>query len=280
MPKPSTVNKNNKYGFEGDPWVEDAMIRAILDYKPNLLVETGTRFGATTRRLMALMKKHCTDHWQLFSSDLDKEALDIAIPLVEAAAVKMDTAKRSFVLRCCSADMIRLLTIDMDYRRCIFYLDAHWGRVVIDRELDAIYTAVRNKSLAPPVIFVHDFYVPGEKGMKYEKIGRTPLGHDMLREGISAIYRDTGYRLLMNNSEHSGGQHCGVGIFRPSVFHMPRLEDVFTRYNVFGDEIGEMLHFEELLEPLCEKVSPEDALDGLRIPRMSSLLSTKVTHQE
>lgn len=281
MGKPKSVNKNNRYGFEGDPWVEDAVEAAIRDFQPQLFVETGTRLGATTRRIAALLKMNLgKDGWKMFSSDLDREALDIAIPSVEAAAVRMNVARNVHVMRCCSADMIRMVTHGLSMVRAVFYLDAHWGRVVIHRELDSIYSAVKAEQISPPVIFVHDFHVPGE-GMKFERVGKAPLGEGLLKEGLDAIYKHSGGYLHNHNSaKYCGGQNCGVGVFWPKSNDAPLLRSAFGAKSIRGEQIGDMVTFEELLEPLEEKVSHQDATSGLRIPRVHDYSSSRVALQE
>lgn len=126
----------------------------IQGFAPQLIVETGTYRGMTTRFLA-----EAAPGVPILTVELSKRALGFARRNVrDLSSVRVEAGDSRFLLRKLSAEP------GIGQQRIFFYLDAHWGPdlPVVD-ELVSIFSAWQDA-----IVAIDDFEVPDDPGYGFD----------------------------------------------------------------------------------------------------------------
>jgi predicted O-methyltransferase YrrM len=166
------------------------------EYNLTVFFETGTHIGISTSILSALFDR-------VYSVEIKQDFYEKAIA---------NNADNSNVVieKMNSVDFVAK-HLREEQEGVGFFLDAHWGDYwpLLD-ELRTI--AAKN---VKPVIFIHDFYVPGPNGkakFHFDKYKGKALNLNFVKKEIEGIYGVDNYRFYcIEDSE----VNSGVGVFAP-----------------------------------------------------------------
>jgi predicted O-methyltransferase YrrM len=186
--------------FNGDTFIAEEFLRLKHEYGLVNAVETGTALGGTTLFL---------------SNNFEK------VYTIEINETYHNIAKQKFIshknIELFKGDSATILTYNLNKlsNRTIYFLDAHWqASCPLLNELQAIAHAGLR-----PIITIHDFKVPGEPLLGFDRIGDQPFTFEWIKPYVDKIYNDKriddrkvpdDYIYYYNTYEGSAGAHRGI----------------------------------------------------------------------
>jgi hypothetical protein len=140
-----------------------AVVEALIaDFRPDLLVETGTLLGHTTRRLAELGPP--------------VRSVEVHPGFYRLARLRLGATSNVEVIRGDSAEALDLLRRQTTYRSLFAYLDAHWyGRLPLAEEVALILD-----SWEETLIVIDDCRVPHDPGYGYDIYEGVAVGIELL----------------------------------------------------------------------------------------------------
>jgi hypothetical protein len=130
--------------FNGDGYIVKEVLSLKNKYDIECLIETGTYIGTTSS----------------WAADNFKEVYSIeSVEEYYNTAYSKHIKKNLYFFLGNSVDILEKIIQKVTNKKCIFYLDAHWGdgKTPTPHELKLI-----KEMTIKPVIIIHDFYVPGK----------------------------------------------------------------------------------------------------------------------
>lgn len=91
------------------------------------------------------------------------------------------------------------------------FLDAHWGKLPLTRELDSMANNKQNKY----IIAIHDFFVPGCPKLGYDSYNNQPLEFNWLKSHFNKIYNNK-FIHYYNSMDKADGAMRGIIYLKPS----------------------------------------------------------------
>jgi len=177
-------------GFSRDQYIKDEVAKLIADYDINLVFETGTYKGNTTRELSSMVKSvHTCEVNESFYNEAKQNLADISnVMMYHGSSPNM-------------IEHFKLNVLGDAERNILFYLDAHWNGTPLIDELKTI-----GKYFKDVVIAIHDFKVPG-KDFGYDSYGGQDYTFDWIKEHLDSIYPN-GYGWKYNDK--ASGSYRGI----------------------------------------------------------------------
>lgn len=194
--------------FDGDTFIPLEFLKLKEKFDIKIAVETGSYLGNTTHWLGENFER-------VYSIENNKEYYDIT-------SNYCSDLKNVELLLGNSQNILGALIGKIKNERCVFFLDAHWGNVCpTPFELSEI-----KRMEIPPIIIIHDFYVPGKshpEGMHNQ--GHPGWGWDYypgfkynwesVENYINDIYGENNYHYYYN--EEVNGARRGVVYIHPKL---------------------------------------------------------------
>jgi len=216
----------DKQGFNGDENINETIKELCARHKVNVIFETGTRYGNTTKRLAA--------HAVTITCELDKLNFEIA----KQNLINKETGKEIAI--CFNCDSIALLNTNLTMQRnksVLLYLDAHGPQgTPLLGELQAVID-----SGIKPVIIIHDFVNPERPEFGFDTYNGQPYTFEWIKPYIDKIYGVENYAISYNGV--AAGAMRGVIYIEPLTFN-ERLEIVSEKI------VNEAADLSQLAEPV------------------------------
>jgi hypothetical protein len=174
--------------FNGDKFIANQVLELKNKFNINVAIETGTAIGDTTLWLSRNFKEVHT--------------FEISEKFYKTAK---DNCKGNNNVNFYLGSSINLLenVINDINERCLFFLDAHWGKSCpTPIELDII-----SKCKHTPVIVIHDFLNPNNRNLGFDSYKDFVYKWDNIKDKIDKIYN--GKYEYFYNTEHEG---ANVGV--------------------------------------------------------------------
>lgn len=180
--------------FNSDTFLQKLFIDLIKKHAPEYIIETGTYHGETTKFL-------CSFNLPVLTTEINNEFLNIAINnLKEYSNVIM-----------CLNDSVNALEENLSKfidKKVIAFLDSHWlNDEVLEREL--IFLKQLNM---PPVLIIHDFYVPG-KDFGYDSYNGKRYDYETYKPYFDNLYGVDNYSYRYN--KQATGSPRGIILLEP-----------------------------------------------------------------
>lgn len=190
--------EQNLAGFENDSIARDRFEELIKEKGVELLIETGTYLGSTTKHF----SKWCEE---VFTIEVKKEHYDQA---------KRNLKGIENVHLCfgSSEKVIDTLFSDLNISSKViaFFLDAHWESY--NPLLDEL-KAIHKHGIKPEFIAIHDFKVPGHPELGFDSYKGQDYDWEWIRESVEKIYGVTGFTVEYN-SEATGAMRGIIYIIK------------------------------------------------------------------
>lgn len=181
--------ERNAKGFEADFFLKQEIERLIKKHSIELVIETGSYRGYTTRQFAAMAPEVITTE---ANPEYYRETLDTIAGLTN---VKAYFGKTEEVLP-------HLLDKYQLQKKILFFLDDHWLENLPLLDELHIIASVGLK----PVIVIHDFKVPG-KTFGYDTYNGQPLNYAYVEEALIKIY---GVHFSHHYNDRAAGAARGV----------------------------------------------------------------------
>lgn len=168
--------------FNGDPALEQLFERYIHRYKPDIIIETGTFQGHTTK----FLAKFGIPVTSIEISD--KNYNDSKNYLKDLSNVRL--------LHMASIDGLKSILEEIRNKRVFAFLDAHWQN---DNALanELLFFAENNMT---PFIAIHDFKVPGIPELGYDRWNNMDYSFENYSDYFDRIYGVDGYNYWYNTA--------------------------------------------------------------------------------
>lgn len=148
--------------FNGQRSRSNAVRRLIELFKPNVIVETGTFLGDTTR-------------W-LAQNGVPVVTIELQPTYIRTARLRLRNFPNVELICGDSVEALGMLVERADISRPLVYLDAHWyERNPLAKELKVVLN-----SWSDAVIVIDDFMVPGDPGYSHDSWNGKPLSDEIL----------------------------------------------------------------------------------------------------
>jgi hypothetical protein len=164
--------ERNVLGYEGDTFIHNELKKLVDSYKIDLIIETGTYFGYTTKKLAELAP--------VKTIEINKEYFEASskmlksIPLIDVESYNGD-----------SPTVLNQILNENEYNNVLFFLDAHWGDVC--PLLDELHI-IRQNQPNNIVIVIHDFLVPNRPDLGFDKYKGQAFTFEWIKPHIDGIY--------------------------------------------------------------------------------------------
>jgi len=190
--------ERNMKGFEGDGIMKAEFENLIKRYNVKGVIETGTYHGGTARALSSMVEHVATIEFN------EKNYLEAKNNLIGFSNVGVNLGNSAEVLE----ENIEDLDIFGDKGRVMFFLDAHWQEYC--PLLDELKVIAKNDWRLPPIIVIHDFFVPNTD-LGYDEYKGQKFDYEYIREHIEAIYlKHNGFNYYYNDKTGAEGARRGV----------------------------------------------------------------------
>ena len=160
-----------------DKFLNEEIDKLVKNHNIETIVETGIYKGWSTSIFAKKVKKVI--------------GIDISDSLInEAKKYNAENKNVDFYLG--SSPEVLNSVLKKNDNSILFFLDAHWGEYW--PLLDELKVIKEKKIL--PVIVIHDFFVPDEKGnakFGFDKYGDTVLNFEYVKSSMDKIYGKAGY---------------------------------------------------------------------------------------
>lgn len=161
--------ERNAKGYEGDTFIHGEIEKLVKKYDINLIIETGTYHGATSKRL--------SEFAHVISFEVNKENFKISKENTKTFGNKITLFNENSV-----AGLKNGFGLFQKEKR-LYFLDAHWwDHCPLLEELELIA-----KDENKPVIVIHDFKVPG-KDFGFDSYKGQDFTFEWIKPSIEAIY--------------------------------------------------------------------------------------------
>ncbi len=182
--------ERNLLGFEGDTILRDKIKSLVKKHKINLIIETGTYMGGTTKVMSGWVDQVIT--------------IESNIEYMVAASKYLAGVDN---VHCVHGDSAKVMK---DYilpnRNILLLADAHW--------MDACPLLDELRQIAEagikPVIVIHDFVVPNHPELGYDSYKGQPLNYEWIKDSLELIYGRDGYKHEYNSKASEGSASRGV----------------------------------------------------------------------
>lgn len=186
--------QQNLAGFENDSFAKEKMKQIIADNNINVVIETGTYLGSTTKHFSQWVPK-------VITIEVNKDNYEKSLKeLANYTNVAQFFGSSDTVLE----EILPLFRQD----NIFFFLDAHWNEY--NPLINELAVIASNK--IKPIIAIHDFKVPGHPELGFDTYGDIIYEWDWIKSSIEAIYGEKGYRIEYN-SEATGAKRGIIYIF-------------------------------------------------------------------
>lgn len=183
----------NALGYEGDSFIHEELKKLVKKFYISLAIETGTFMGATTKRLSELVDLVVSVEANEENYNKSKENC------IQLKNVKLIFGNSAEVL----PSLVSRLSPHQSH--CIlFYLDAHWEKYC--PLLDELRAMADFK--LKPVIFIHDFKVPGRMDLGYDCYANQVFDFNYIKSSIERIYGPDGYGFHYNSQAEGAKRGC------------------------------------------------------------------------
>jgi hypothetical protein len=181
--------------FNDDYYLQEMMDTFIKDNEVELLIETGTYKGDTTKYLATHNKPVITTE---LVEELYKEACDNTKEHANITALLGD-----------STTLLQPL-LPSNNEKVFFFLDSHGANDrSLDRELDLIA-----ESTITPFIAIHDFLVPGTS-LGYDSHDGQAYSFEVFKDRFDKIYKQFGGYVYHYNDDKAVGSRRGCIFLKP-----------------------------------------------------------------
>ena len=181
-----------------DRFVYAEVKKLIEEYKIDTIVETGTYFGWSAKKLSEF--------------GLPVHTIEVNPEFLKKAKEHTAGTKNIFHYFGSSPQILEEILEERNLGKVLFFLDAHWGDYwPIHDEL-----AVMQQHGLKPVVLIHDFYVPnGSGGAKfgYDVYKGQPLDYAFVKASADALYG--GEEEYQHYCIQEAEVNAGVGVFVP-----------------------------------------------------------------
>lgn len=185
------MDRNIK-GFEGDEFIYNQIKELVNEHDINLIIETGTYYGHTTKRLADLAP--------VFTVEINKEYYEAANKMLMGLKdkdIKMGLGD--------SVEYLKRWLPSFFEKNILFFLDAHfYDYCPLLDELKSIA-----ESGIKPVIAIHDFKVPN-KNFGFDSWNGKDFDFDFIKPSLELIYGKDGFDYFYNSETSEGSANRGV----------------------------------------------------------------------
>lgn len=192
--KSQAYERRNLEGFEGDTIMHDTIKDLIKRWHIDLVVETGTYLGGTTRKFAQMCKEVVT------------------IEINQAFFMRAQNTLKNIpnVQMILGDSVVELPKVIHQHKGkgILFWLDDHWyDNIPLLAELEIIA-----ESGISCLIAIHDFKVPDHPELGFDSYGKVVFDWDYIKEGVEKIYGD---RYEIRYNEKAVGAKRGLIIITP-----------------------------------------------------------------
>jgi hypothetical protein len=185
----------NKGAVE-DRFVYAEIKKLIEEYKIDTIIETGTYFGWSAKKLSEF--------------GLPVHTIEVNPDFLKKAREHTLGTKNVFHYYGSSPQVLDDLLGERDLGKILFFLDAHWGDYwPIHDELRVMKTYGLK-----PIILIHDFFVPDENGKAkfgYDVYKGQALDHEFMKPVVEDLFGKDEYVHYCIQNRHE--VDAGVGIY-------------------------------------------------------------------
>lgn len=163
-------------GFNGDTYLQTKIKQLIVSEKVEHIIETGTYLGQTTVEFLKMLPS-------VWTIEISKTYHRKALVRIRQELANQPKAKFKAFLGS-SPRILSTQLSQVQSKKLLFFLDAHWNGTPLLEEL----TEIANANLTqPPVIVIHDFKVP-DKNFGYDTYNGQPYTWEWIEEYVNKIY--------------------------------------------------------------------------------------------
>lgn len=195
--------------FNGDTFAQTKFLQLASKHNCDIVIETGTALGGTTKFLYQNFKKTCTIE---INEDFQRDAIKHIGCYDEKGLI---SEKIDFILGDSGIEINNYLKYidDIGYNgKIIFFLDSHWlSYCPLKEELNAIIKYRKDKG---DIIVIHDFKVPNSN-LGFDQYNGQPFTFDWIEDEINEIYGNDKYKLSYNSEKESVGAKRGICYLEP-----------------------------------------------------------------
>ena len=185
----------NKLGFEGDNHLADEIKRLCEANKIDLIIETGTYLGATTKRLAELAETYTVE-------------LNDTFFMRAKTNIGNNPKVKQFLGN--TVDFLKAELPKLKDKKILFFLDAHFYNVPCPL-LDELKVIAQNE--IKPVIVIHDFKVPERPEFGFDSYNNQPFEWEWIKNSIEKIY---GQNYKYHYNDKAEGAKRGVIFIYPN----------------------------------------------------------------
>jgi len=180
--------------FNSDTFLQEMFISLVKSYEPEYIIETGTYHGVTTKFLNEF-------NLPVLTTEINKDFFDIAANNLK------DCLNVTMCLEDSVSALEKKLTLFFN-KKVLAFLDSHWlSDDVLERELIFF-----KKLEIPPVLLIHDFYVPG-KDFGYDVYNQKRYDYETYKPYFDNLYSENNYTHSYN--EQATGSRRGIILLQP-----------------------------------------------------------------
>ena len=186
--------------FNGDTHICSEFLKLKKEYGIEIAVETGSCLYTTTK-------------W--FAENFDRVyTIEISEQYASCGRHKISDFQNVTCDIGSSENWIPTISERLNYKRVIFFLDAHWGNVCpLISELQGISAL---KSDTPPIITIHDFYT-GNAEFGYDEYNGQPFTYEWIEPYIKALEQSFSCKYEHYYNTEAVGAKRGIIYIKPSI---------------------------------------------------------------
>lgn len=182
------------HAFEGDHFLAAKYTEIVNTFKPNLLIETGTHLGNTTKFLVQFKIP-------VLAIEKDQNFLNITKQNVGPCENLTLILGDSTTILEQNLDMLKT-------KKILAFLDAHWGGgMVLQRELKLIAQLP-----IKPFLIIHDFFNPLHPNYGFDVHDNIPYKFENYKELFEDIYKNN---VKYSYNDQAAGAQQGVLFLEP-----------------------------------------------------------------
>lgn len=195
----ATIELNEK-GFEGDIHLKEEFQRLIDKHKINVLIETGTYLGNTTKQFAEMVAI-------VFTIEQNEEYYWAANE--KLAYIGNVTNLIGSSVQVLPMILSNPMVAGEPKQNVLLFLDAHWGE---NNPLLQELEIIANHKIKP-VIVIHDFKVPDHPELGYDSYDGQDYEWSWIEKAVESIYGPDGYTYHYNTQAE--GAKRGVIFIEP-----------------------------------------------------------------
>lgn len=177
--------ERNALGYEGDEFVHGEIKKLVEKFNVNLIIETGTFLGSTTKRLAEFCP---VITFEVMEENYNK-AVENCRPLTNIYLHLKDSIE----------GLKEIFYNNPPQTSTLFFLDAHWWDAC--PLLDELKVIAENG--IKPVIIIHDWKVPGRPDLGFDSYKGQDFTFEWIEQSLKNIYGD-------NFSYHYNNEAAGA----------------------------------------------------------------------